>query len=65
MKLVINGKKEVKSINIDPMVVDPDDIETLQDILCAAVNEGIKKVEDVASEEMGKITGGMNIPGLG
>ena len=60
----INGKKEVLSIEIDPEVVDPDDVETLQDILVAGVNEAIKRVEDTNSKEMEKITGSMNMPGL-
>ena len=60
----INGKLEVKTIDIKPEVVDPDDIETLSDILVAAVNEAIKKVTDTNNEEMSKITGNMNIPGI-
>ena len=60
----INGKKEILAIDIKPEVVDPDDIETLSDILVAAVNEAIKRVEDTNSEEMGKITGGLGMPGL-
>ena len=61
----INGKKEVLSIDIKPEIVDPDDIETLSDILVAAVNQAIKKVEDTANEEMGKITGQLGgIPGM-
>ena len=63
----INGKKEVLSIEISPDIVDPDDIETLQDVLTAGVNEAIKTVEDDSSSEMSKITGGMggfNMPGL-
>ena len=60
----INGKKEVQSIDIKPEIVDPDDIETLSDVLVAAVNEAIRKVEDTNNEEMGKITGGLNIPGM-
>ena len=60
----INGKKEILSIDLSPEIVDPDDIETLSDILVAAVNEAIKRVEDTNSEEMGKITGPMNMPGL-
>ena len=62
----INGKKEVLSIDIQPEIVDPDDIETLSDILVAAVNEAIKRVEDTNNEEMSKITGnmGLGIPGL-
>lgn len=64
VKISITGKKEVKSISISPEIVDPDDIETLEDILIAAVNEAIKRVEDSAAEEMSKITGSLNIPGL-
>ena len=60
----INGKLEVQSIDIAPEVVDPDDIETLSDILTAAVNEAIKKVNNTNSEEMNKIAGGLNIPGI-
>ena len=60
----INGKLEVKTIDIKPEIVDPDDIETLSDILVAAVNEAIKKVSDTNNEEMSKITGSMNIPGI-
>ena len=58
----INGKKEILSVKIDPEVVDPDDVETLEDLIVAAVNEGIKKVEAVSAEEMAKITGSMNLP---
>lgn len=64
VKLTITGKKEIKNISISPEIVDPDDIETLEDILTAAVNEAIKRVEDSAAEEMSKITGSLNIPGL-
>ena len=60
----INGKLEVSNIEIKPEIVDPDDIETLSDVLTAAVNEAIKKVNATNSEEMGKITGQMNMPGL-
>ena len=60
--VVINGKKEILSIDIQPEIVDPDDIETLTDILTAGVNEAIKRVETTNSEEMSKITGSM--PGL-
>ena len=60
----INGKKEILSIEIDPEVVDPDDVETLQDILVAGVNEAIKRVEETDSKEMEKITGSMAMPGL-
>ena len=60
----INGKREVLAIDIEPEIVDPDDIETLSDILIAAVNEAIKKVDEVSESEMSKITGQMNIAGL-
>ena len=61
----INGKREVLSINIKPEIVDPDDVETLSDILVAAVNQAIKLVDDTANEEMGKITGQLGgIPGM-
>ncbi len=60
----INGKREILSIGIEPEIVDPDDIETLSDILVAAVNEAIKKVDEVSESEMSKITGQMNIPGM-
>ncbi|MCL2096988.1 MAG: YbaB/EbfC family nucleoid-associated protein [Oscillospiraceae bacterium] len=60
----ISGKKEISAIDIKPEIVDPDDIETLSDILIAAVNEAIRKVEDTNSEEMGKITGSLGLPGI-
>ena len=60
----INGKKEILSIDIQPEIVDPDDIETLSDILVAAVNEAIKRVEDTNSAEMSKITGNVGFPGM-
>lgn len=60
----INGKLEVQSIDMTPEVVDPDDIETLADILVAAVNEAIKTVTETNNEAMSKITGGLNVPGL-
>ncbi len=60
----INGRKEILSVKINPEVVDPDDVETLEDLVVAAVNEAIKTVESVSSEEMQKITGGMGLPGM-
>ena len=60
----ISGKKEILSIDIKPEIVDPDDIETLSDILVAAVNEAIKRVEETNSAEMAKITGNLNMPGM-
>jgi hypothetical protein len=62
----VNGKQELIAIKIDPSVINPDDVEMLQDLIIAAVNEGIKRSQQMLAEEMGKITGGlgMNIPGL-
>lgn len=60
----IKGTKEILDIQLQPEVVDPDDVETLQDILVAAVNEAIKKVEATNEQELGKITGSMNLPGM-
>ncbi len=60
----INGKREVLAIDIKPEIVDPDDIETLSDVITAAVNEAIKKVDSTSESEMAKITGGINMPGL-
>ena len=64
IKAVVNGKKELLSIKIDESVVDPEDIEMLEDLVLAAVNEALRKAEDMMAKEMGKLTGGMNIPGL-
>lgn len=64
VKVVISGKKELVSIKIDPDAVDPEDVETLEDMITAAVNEGVKKADDMMSERMSAITGGINIPGL-
>lgn len=60
----INGKREILSIDIKPEVVDPDDIETLSDLLVAAVNEAIKRVDETNNAEMQKVTGNINMPGL-
>ena len=60
----INGKKEILSVKLSPEIVDPDDIETLSDILVAAVNEAIKRVEDTNSAEMSKVTGSIGLPGM-
>lgn len=64
VKVKINGKREILHIDIRPDIVDPDDIETLSDVVTAAVNEAIKKVDSTSESEMQKITGGLNIPGL-
>ena len=60
----VNGKKEVLDVTMKPEVVDPDDIEMLQDLVISAVNEALRKVDDAQSSLMCKMTGGMNIPGL-
>ena len=60
----INGKKEVLGVNIKPEVIDPEDAEMLEDLVLSAVNEALRKAEEETSDKMGKLTGGMNIPGL-
>lgn len=63
--VVASGKKEIKEITIKPEVVDPDDVEMLQDLILAAVNEAIRKADEMVNGEMGKITGGLGgMPGL-
>ncbi len=64
VNVVISGKKELVSIEIKPEAVDPDDVETLQDLIMVAVNEGIKKADEMMTEGMSAVTGGLNIPGL-
>jgi len=62
--VVANGKQEIVSVKIEPEVVDAKDIEMLQDLVVAAVNEALRKSQEMVSEEMRKITGGLQIPGL-
>ncbi|HYH01591.1 MAG TPA: YbaB/EbfC family nucleoid-associated protein [Bacillota bacterium] len=64
VKVEVTGKMVFRSIEIDPEVVNGDDIEMLQDLVLAAVNEGIKKAQEMAETEMGKVTGNIKIPGL-
>jgi nucleoid-associated protein EbfC len=64
VKVVANGKQEIISIEIKPEAIDPEDAEMLQDLILAAVNEAVRKSQDMMSQEMGKLTGGMKIPGL-
>jgi hypothetical protein len=64
VRVVVNGKYEIVSLKIEKEVVNPEDIEMLQDLIAAAVNEGIRKAQEMSSSEMAKITGGLNIPGL-
>lgn len=64
VKVTITGKREIKAIEIKPEIVDPDDIEMLQDTIAAAVNEAIRKVDEDSEKEMSKVTQGLNVPGL-
>ena len=64
VEVTVNGKKEVLSIKLDPEVVDPDDIEMLQDLIMTAINEANRKAQEKHDSEINKITGGINIPGL-
>ncbi|MBP0980896.1 MAG: YbaB/EbfC family nucleoid-associated protein [Oscillospiraceae bacterium] len=64
VEVTMNGKKEIKSLNIKPEIVDPDDIEMLQDVIMAAVNEVVRQVEETTNQELGQITSGLSIPGL-
>lgn len=61
--VVVTGKKELVSIKIKPEVVDADDVEMLEDLILAAVNEAIRKADEMVNSEMGKITGGFGLPG--
>ena len=65
VKVVITGSRQIKSISIEPAAVDPDDVEMLQDLITAAVNEAISEVDKDYNETMGALTGGLNLPGLG
>ena len=60
-----NGKQEIVSIKIDPEVVNKDDVQMLEDLILAASNEALRKSRELVQQEMGKITGGLKIPGLG
>ena len=62
--VVVNGRQELLSIGIDPEVIDPDDIEMLQDLILAAVNDGLTRAKDMVNEEMGKLTKGLNLPNI-
>ena len=63
--VTVNGKKEIVKLEIKPEVCDPDDVEMLQDLVIVAVNEGLRQIDEISNSEMGKITGGLGIPGLG
>lgn len=62
--VIANGRQEIVSIKVEKEVVDPDDVEMLEDLILAAVNDALKKAQQMMAEEMQKITGGLNIPGL-
>lgn len=62
--VVASGKKQLVSVKISPDAVDPDDVETLEDLILTATNEALRQAEEMIANEMGKVTGGMNIPGL-
>ncbi len=62
--VTVNGHKKLVNVNIKPEAVDPEDVEMLQDLVLAAVNDALTKADELANQDMGKFTGGMNIPGL-
>ena len=64
VRVVVTGKMTVESIEIDPEVISPEDADLLQDLIIAAVNEGLTNAQEMASSRMGELTGGLNIPGL-
>ena len=65
VEVTVNGKHEVKAIKMQPEIVDPEDIDMLEDLLLAAINEAMRKADETMESEMGKLTGGLNIPGMG
>ena len=64
VSVTISGKREITKLEIKPEVCDPDDIEMLQDLIIVAVNEGLRQIDEISNSEMGKLTGGLGIPGL-
>lgn len=64
VEVIFTGDKVLKSLSINPEIVDPEDVEMLSDVIMAAVNEALREIETTNSNEMGKITGGLNIPGI-
>jgi DNA-binding YbaB/EbfC family protein len=64
VKVTVNGQQEVQSVKISPEAINPDDVELLEDLILAAVNEAMSKSKELAAERLGKITGGLKIPGL-
>lgn len=64
VEVVLTGKKTIKTLNIKPEAVDPEDVEMLQDLIISAINEAVNNIEATTENEMGKITGGVSLPGL-
>ena len=64
VSVIANGRQEIVSVRIEPEVIDPDDQEMLQDLVIAAVNDALTKAKDMMNEEMGKLTKGLNLPGI-
>ena len=64
VKAYVNGQREIMGIKIDPEVVDPDDVETLEELVAAAVKNAMEKAKELETREMNKVTGGLNLPGL-
>lgn len=64
VRVVVTGGQEIRSISIDPQAIDPNDKEMLEDLLLAAVNEGLNRSKEMVQTEMAKVTGGMNLPGM-
>jgi DNA-binding YbaB/EbfC family protein len=64
IKITISGQQHVEAVRIDPSVIDPDDVEMLQDLMVAAINEAINESQQLAAKRLGGLTGGMKIPGL-
>lgn len=64
VSVTVNGKKQITAIQLKPEVVDPEDIEMLQDLIMVAANEALRQMEELSQNEMGKLTGGLSIPGL-
>ncbi|MBM4038262.1 MAG: YbaB/EbfC family nucleoid-associated protein [Planctomycetes bacterium] len=64
VRVLVNGQQEIVAVKIDPSVVDPKDVAMLEDLVLAAARQGLKKAHDLAQDEMGKVTGGVNLPGM-
>ena len=64
VKVTINGQQQIQSVKISPEAINPDDVELLEDLVLTAVNEAVAKSQELAAKRLGKLTGGLNIPGL-